>query len=56
MQDFCMVKHAWCLCHEHFPGYGEAIGYHSKLEEFRAELAREVDQADKPRHDRSAAQ
>lgn len=59
-QYFCPIKHArkvpgTQLRYERFLNYGEADGYHSKLEEFRAELAREADQAGKPQNEGDTA-
>ncbi|OFZ67535.1 MAG: hypothetical protein A2V79_03265 [Betaproteobacteria bacterium RBG_16_56_24] len=54
-QYFCPIKHARKMLganarYEHFLGYGEADDFHRKLEEFRAELAREAEQAGKPQN------
>ena len=54
-QYFCPIKHARKMLganarYEHFLGYGEADDFHRKLEEFRAELAREAEQAAKPQN------
>lgn len=53
-QYFCPIKHARKILTAHsryanFIAYGEAENYHAKLEEFRTGLARERDQADKPK-------
>lgn len=50
-QYFCPIKHAQKLLGSHdrytrFLGYGEADGYHAKLEEFRTELAEKKKKAD----------
>jgi hypothetical protein len=52
-QYFCPIKHARKMLNAHaryerFMDYGDAKNFHEKLEEFRAELAREMDQAGKP--------
>ena len=52
-QYFCPIKHAHKMPgtlsrYERFLDYGDADDYHGKLEEFRAELAREAGQAGKP--------
>lgn len=52
-QYFCPIKHARKVLgtnsrYERFLDYGEADDYHGRLEEFRAELAKEAGQADKP--------
>lgn len=49
-QYFCPIKHARKMLsahsrYERFLGYGEAEDYYGKLDEFRAELAREADTA-----------
>lgn len=58
-QYFCPIKHAHKMLganprYERFLGYGEADDYQRKLEEFRAELAKEAEQADRPQNDDAA--
>lgn len=53
-QYFCPIKHARKILSAHsryanFIAYGEAENYHAKLEEFRNELGREKNRADKPK-------
>ena len=53
-QYFCPIKHARKMLdvharYEHFLDYGEADSLHRKIEEFRAALAREAEQARKLR-------
>lgn len=55
-QYFCPIKHARKVLgaharYERFLDYGEADDFHARLEEFRAALATEMNQTDKPQHD-----
>lgn len=57
-QYFCPIKHARKILsaharYERFLDYGEADGFHAKLEEFRAELAKEAGLTNKPKNDGS---
>ena len=51
-QYFCPIKHAHKILNSHarydrFIDYGDEDGFHEKLEEFRRELANEMEQTGK---------
>ncbi len=53
-QYFCPIKHAHKMLNSHaryahFLSYGEADGFHDKLEKFRSELSGDADQPSKPK-------
>ena len=57
-QYFCPIKHARKMLNAHaryerFLDYGDAINFHEKLEEIRADLAKEMRQAGKQGSDRT---
>ena len=54
-QYFCPIKHARKVLgahshYKHFLGYGDADNLHERIEELRASLAREAEQAGKPQN------